>query len=75
MVYGAIALTIYFLKAIAVTMSRDLWGDRINNLFSKGDRYYCESLFLGDRTNNLSSKGDRYYYLPLQMRQVRHRIC
>ncbi|MFM7602532.1 MAG: hypothetical protein ACKO7R_15250 [Pseudanabaena sp.] len=56
-------------------MSRDLWGDRINNLFSKGDRYYCESLFLGDRTNNLSSKGDRYYYLPLQMRQVRHRIC
>ncbi|MFZ4558515.1 MAG: hypothetical protein ACOYN8_19295 [Pseudanabaena sp.] len=36
-------------------------GDCINNLFSKGDRYYCESCFLGDRINNLSSQGDRYF--------------
>jgi len=27
-------------------MSRNLWGDRINNLFFKGDRYYCESLVM-----------------------------
>jgi len=40
-IYGAITSTIYFLKAIAITVSRDLWGDRINNLFFKGDRYYC----------------------------------
>jgi hypothetical protein len=40
---SAIALTIYLLKAIAISVSPDLWGDRINNLFLKGDRYYGES--------------------------------
>ncbi|MDG3495511.1 MULTISPECIES: hypothetical protein [Pseudanabaena] len=34
-------------------------GDRLNNPYSKGDRYYCESLFLVDRINNLSPQGDR----------------
>jgi hypothetical protein len=38
----AIVSTINFLKAIAIIVSRDLWGDRINNLSSQGDRYYCE---------------------------------
>ncbi|MEI6332249.1 MAG: hypothetical protein WCP16_23665 [Pseudanabaena sp. ELA645] len=34
------------IKGIAITVSRDLWGDRINDndLFIKGDRYYCESI-------------------------------
>jgi hypothetical protein len=56
-IYGAIASTIYFLKAIAIIVSRDLWGDRINNLFLKaiasavifdlwGDRYYYSSSFI-----------------------------
>jgi hypothetical protein len=40
--FKVIASTIYFLKAIAIFVRRDLWGDRINNLFFKGDRYYCE---------------------------------
>jgi hypothetical protein len=30
-IYGAIALTIYFLKAIAISMSRDLWVYRLNH--------------------------------------------
>jgi hypothetical protein len=33
-------------------LSNDLWGDRFNNLSSKGDRYYHESRFLADRINN-----------------------
>ena len=31
----AIASTIYLLKTIAITMSHDLWGDRINDLLLK----------------------------------------
>jgi hypothetical protein len=33
---NAIAPTIYLLKAIAIAVSRDLWGDRFNDIFSKG---------------------------------------
>ena len=36
-------------------------GDRINNLFFKGDRFYCEWWVMGDRINNLFFKGDRFY--------------
>ena len=28
--------------AIAIIVRRDLWGDRVNNLIRKGDRYYCD---------------------------------
>jgi hypothetical protein len=32
-------------------------SDRINNLSSKGDRYYRESCFLGDRFNDIFAIG------------------
>jgi hypothetical protein len=60
-IYGAIALTIYFLKAIAIIVSRDYGAITLTIYFLKAIAIIVSRDLWGDRINNLFFKGDRYY--------------